>query len=176
MTCDIKAIYLDAAGNQFSAPVKRTESGWRLITAHGERPIDFFIPDKTAAGAMLAFEDYAIRVKENLRGCDFIQKVNAIRSLLPWPIKPTDAPSGQTEPKDIRIHIEPPPAIPTAETSFARLKAAGNKVAAEYRANRERERQQAQASSRPDPHRVQQVRNANNLMAAKMRPKRDTGE
>ncbi len=170
MTYEIKAVYNDAAGNQFSAPVTRTDSGWRLLAANGERQIDYFIPDKDAAGGMLTFEDYSISTKENVRGCDFIQQVNAIRSLLPWPIKPSNPPSVQSEPDDSQIHIEPRQA---GESSFRQLQQAGARAAAAHRANVERERREMlEKANQHDPYKVQQARNANNISAARMRPKR----
>jgi hypothetical protein len=170
----IKAIYRDVAdpNNQFSGVVVRTADGWRIQTEeHGPRNIEYYLQEKTAVGGVLEFVDYEIYSEQNLRPADIISFINSVRATLPWPVKPADPP--RTEPEDTRLHIEP---RQPGESSFSKLKEAGNKAAARYRANRERERQQAQQEMQPSSQQIAQVRNINNYLAAQMRPKRSTGE
>ena len=58
-----KAIYRDAAGNQFSCPVVKNDGAWNMVTSEGPQPITYDFQDDV--GGILTFVEY--RETEDLR-------------------------------------------------------------------------------------------------------------
>jgi len=163
MTVDYNARYSD--GYAYKVIYDPTERKTYLATSDGGRMDVPFYLDRAH------FVEFYFTGFDGMMGKDAWAARAQMDRLLTAPTKPAEPP--KTEPEDTRIHVEP---RSPGESSFAKLKAAGNKAAARYRANRERERQQAQQEMQPSSQQIAQVRNINNYLAAQMRPKRSTGE
>jgi len=163
------AVYLDCAGNSFSAPLTKHAGRWMLLTATGPRDIDYYIYGTDVAGGFATFSDFRLdEVPEGLRGCDYFELRKRMYETLPWPQKPATAPTPIPEPEDYRLHVE-------QGESFRVLREAGAKGEAEYRTSREQARQQALTDlNMPDPRKMAvaaHVRHLNSSRAAVLRPR-----
>ena len=157
---------LDGGSATFSCPVVRMSDGsWRLQTAHGLKAIDFYLSESAAISGVIEFADYVIRPAENLRPCDAINAVNAVRATLPWPIRP-ERPTVPAP--DSRLHIEP--RLPT-QSSFAQLQQAASEKVAEQRRQREAERTEMR-NAPANQQAIDRSRRLNNAFADRMRPPR----
>src|SRR5437016_2148711 len=67
----VSAIYLDTQGTEYSCYVTRTDHGFMLATAHGLRPITFYIEGSDVAGGYVQFLDYRFERQPGLRVCDY---------------------------------------------------------------------------------------------------------
>src|SRR5258708_26607504 len=162
------AVYVDCAGNSFSAPLTKHGGRWMLLTATGPRDIDYYIYGTDVAGGFATFHDFRLdEVPEGLRGCDYIELRKRMYETLPWPQKPATAPT-PIQPEDFRLHVE-------QGNSFRVLQGAGTKAEAEYRTSREQARQQALTDmNQPDPRKMavtSHVRHLNNSRAAVLKPR-----
>jgi hypothetical protein len=159
------AVYIDCAGNVFSAPLTMHDGRWMLVTANGPRDIDYYIFGNDVAGGFATFHDFRLDgVPEGLRGCDFIELRNKMYARLPWPQKPATAPT-PIQPEDFGLHVG-------QGDSFRVLREAGTKGEAENRTSREQARQQAlMEMNQPDPRKDALVRHLNNSRAAVLRPR-----
>ncbi len=165
----IKAVYRDRSGNQYSCPVVKTPDGWKLSTTFGLRGISYYIEGSDAVGGVLEFKDYEIDPEQKLRSADYIPYINRIRVTLPWPQKPTAPPTLIPEPPNFRLHVEP------GGNPFRALQTSGAEGEAEYRANRQRARQQAlqtmNETTAANVQKNQAARRLNNEHAQQMRPR-----
>jgi hypothetical protein len=113
--------------------------------------------------------DFHYVPQPGLRGCDWTQNVGRLHAnlaLLTPPAKPATPPTPQTQPEDFRLHLE------ADSDPFRALQATGAKGEAEYRATRQRARQQAlNVLNEPDTHKIQEARRIRNEQAAQMRPR-----
>ena len=116
----VSAIYLDTQGTEYSCYVTRTDHGFMLATAHGLRPITFYIEGSDVAGGYVQFLDYRFERQPGLRVCDYFYSMNRLRAQLPWPQKPAQPPIPQVQPEDFRLHVE------EAGDSFRVLQEASN--------------------------------------------------
>ena len=149
----VSAIYLDTQGAEYSCYVTRTDHGFMLATAHGLRPITFYIEGSDVAGGYVQFLDYRFERQPGLRVCDYFYSMNRLRAQLPWPQKPAQPPIPQVQPEDFRLHVE------EAGDSFRVLQEAGARGEMEYRADRQRARQEMLAQlNQPDAQRIQDGR------------------
>jgi hypothetical protein len=107
-------------------------------------------------GASFVRYDFHYVPQPRLRACDVcenIDRLNASLALLTPPQKPADAPIPIQQPEDYRLHVE------AGGDSFRALQTAGAKAEMEYRANRQRARQQAmQEMNEPDVQKIQAAR------------------
>jgi len=163
------AVYLDCAGNSFSAPLTKHAGRWMLLTATGPRDIDYYIYGTDVAGGFATFSDFRLDgVPDGLRGCDFLELRKRMYETLrsAWPQKPAEAPT-PIQPEDFRLHVE--------GNSFRALQAAGTKGEAEYLTSRHQARQQALTDlNMPDPRKMAvaaHVRHLNSSRAAVLRPR-----
>jgi hypothetical protein len=90
MKYEMKAVYRDRDGSQFSYPLVKTPSGWKLS---GLVDVVFYLREPTAVGGLIEFVDYVLEAPPGIRGCDYIQINNAWRVQLPWPQKPAEPPT-----------------------------------------------------------------------------------
>ena len=161
----VSAIYLDTQGTEYSCYVTRTDHGFMLATAHGLRPITFYIEGSDVAGGYVQFLDYRFERQPGLRVCDYFDSMNRLRAQLPWPQKPAQPPIPQTQPEDFRLHVE-------AGDSFRVLQEAGAKGEMEYRARRQQARREMlNTLNRPDPQKLQDARRIQGEYAAVKRPR-----
>jgi hypothetical protein len=167
----MRAVYKDRNGYEYTAPVVKTANGWKIRTPLGERDIEFYL--MSAEKSVIEFVEYRLNAPTGIRPVDYLQVLNAWLVQLPLPQKPADPPK-QAEPEYSRIHIE---TREPGQSSFKQLKDAANRTGEVVRAARERERREMlEKVNQRDPRKVQQILNANNLMAAQMHPKRNIGE
>ena len=171
----IKAIYIaprgvsDGGSTQFSCPVVKTQDGqWKLQTAHGLQTIDYYLAEPLAIGGVIEWRDYDIQLEPGLRAVDAMQIINAYRSALPLPHKPSTPPQVNTEPDDTRLHL--PERIGT-ESSMRQVQRAyaEQTVSAE---RKERLRRRNEAQSDPTNAYAAQSRRLANQFAAMKRPRR----
>lgn len=165
----VKAVYQDRAGERFSCPVVKVNGEWKLSTAFGIRAIEFYLIDDTAVGNVIEFCDFVIQPQENLRGCDALNAINALRASLPWPTRPAESPTVPSP--DSRLHIEP--RLPT-QSSFAQLQTAAAERVAEQRRLREAERVEMR-NAPADQQAIDRSRRLNNAFAERIRPRRNQG-
>jgi hypothetical protein len=71
----------------------------------------------------------------------------------------------QTQPEDLRLHVEP-------GGNFRTLQEAAMRVTAEYESNRQRARREMLAQHQPDAQRIQDGRRINREFADMKRPRR----
>jgi hypothetical protein len=164
------AVYVDQENAQWSCPVTKTEQGFMLATAHGARPIDFYLPEPDAAGGFLAFHDYRLDGAPNgLRGCDFTQLVDQMYKALPWPHKPMTAPTPTYVEPDGRLHIEP---RQQGESSFRQLQRANAARIEEERQNRLQARTEVQnVAANRDVADVAAAQELNSQILRQIRPR-----
>jgi len=161
----VSAIYLDTQGTEYSCYVTRTDHGFMLATAHGLRPITFYIEGSDVAGGYVQFLDYRFERQPGLRVCDYFESMNQLRAQLPWPQKPAAPPTPVQSQEDFRLHVE-------AGDSFRVLQEAGAKGEMEYRASRQRARQYAlQTMNEPDARKIAAGLRVNAEFAAIRKPR-----
>ncbi len=160
MTVDYNARYSD--GYAYKVIYDPTERKTYLATSDGGRMDVPFYLDRAH------FVEFYFTGFDGMMGKDAWAARAQMDRLLTAPTKPAEPP--KIEPEDTRLHIEP---RQPGESSFSKLKEAANRAGEVARAARERERREMleQANHR-DPRKVQQARNTNNYLAARMRPKR----
>ena len=165
------AVYLDCAGNSFSAPLTKHDDRWMLATANGPREVSFYIHGNDVAGGFATFHDFRLDdVPEGLRSCDYFEARKRMYETLPWPQKPATTPT-PIQPEDFRLHVEDN----SLGNSFLVLQHAGAKAEAEYLTSRHQARQQAlDEMNQPGPRKMAvaaHVRYLENSRAAVLRPR-----
>src|SRR6266851_8382140 len=162
MKYEMKAVYQDKDGNQFSYPVVKTANGWKLS---GLVDIVFYLTEATAAGGLIEFVDYVLEAPAGLRGCDYIQINNAWRVQLPWPQPPATPPTPTNVETDSRIHVERGSNWAGHKQAFAEQRLA------EERRVRDQARQEIQ-NVLADPAKVAAARELNAQILRARRPQR----
>ncbi len=159
------AVYVDQNNARWNIPVTKSGETWMLATDQGPQAISFYIGPYTAvAGGFLQFADYRLEdAPEGIRGCDFIQAYNAMRTILPWPTKPVEPPPATTESVDSRLHVE------SGGTWRAHKQAHAEQRLAQERQNRDQARGAIQHVP-TDPSKILAARQLNNEIAKAMRP------
>ncbi len=161
MKYEMKAVYQDKDGNQFSYPVVKTANGWKLS---GLVDIVFYLTEATAAGGLIEFVDYVLEAPPGIRGCDYIQINNAWRVQLPWPQKPAEPPTTTDTKEDPKLHVE------RGSNWAAQKQAYAEQRLAQERRNRDQARAEI-TNQPPDPYKVQAARELNAQILHQMRPR-----
>jgi hypothetical protein len=168
MNWTMNAVYRDSDGYEYKVPVIKTSQRWKLRTPLGDRNIEFYL--LSADNSVISFHEYRLQAPKGIRPCDYLQAFNAWIVQLSVPQRPANAPETQKKSEDTRLHIEPKR---PGQSSFSQLQEAGARAEAHYRANRERERQQAQREMQPSSDQIQQARTINNYIAAQIYQRRN---
>ena len=160
----VSAIYLDTQGTEYSCYVTRTDHGFMLATAHGLRPITFYIEGSDVAGGYVQFLDYRFERQPGLRVCDYFYSMHRLRAQLPVPQKPAAPPIPESR-EDLRVHVG-------TGDSFRVLQEAGAKATTQFRNSREQARREMLAQlNQPDAQRIQDGRRIWGEFAAVKRPR-----
>ena len=165
------AVYLDCAGNSFSAPLTKHAGRWTLLTTTGPREVSFYIHGNDLAGGFATFQDFRLDdVPEGLRGCDFIELRKRMYETLPWPQKPATSPTPIPQAEPSRVHLEE--RLP-GESRLGQLQRSVGRKELQARANRQHELQE-QVSQAPTARQIAaaaEVRRLNNVHARQMKPR-----